>query len=196
MSPADLAQMAHALERLLSAGTSLPGRLPLKDHQERWSAFRRASGGGKRCRPALLLSTHRALGGLRPAAAVQVAAAIELLHTAFVVQDDVIDEDQLRRGAPSLPRAFAARARAPGATAAGARRSGAAAGLRAGGGGVVAPVAAVWPGAAGRGTGLVGVIPGAASRARVTARASGRRPPSARRPGRSSGTCAGCGRPG
>ena len=86
MSTADLTQMEHALERLLSAGTSLPGRLPLKDHQELWSAFRRASVGGKRFRPALLLSTHRALGGLRPAAAVQVAAAIELLHTAFVVQ--------------------------------------------------------------------------------------------------------------
>ena len=85
MSTAELAQVERALERLLSTGTSLPGRLPLEDHHELWSAFRRASGGGKRFRPALLLSTHQALGGHRPAAAVQVAAAIELMHTAFVV---------------------------------------------------------------------------------------------------------------
>ena len=143
MSTADLTQMEHALERLLSAGTSLPGRLPLKDHQELWSAFRRASVGGKRFRPALLLSTHRALGGLRPAAAVQVAAAIELLHTAFVVQDDVIDEDQLRRGAPSLPGEFAARAREQGATAAGARRYGEAAGILAGDLGMLGAVRAI-----------------------------------------------------
>lgn len=143
MSGAELAQVEGALERLLAAGTSLPGWLPLDDHRELWSAFQRASAGGKRFRPALLLSTHRTLGGRRPEAAIQVAAAIELLHTAFVVQDDVIDGDQVRRGASSLPGEFTARARQQGAPADGARRYGEAAGILAGDLGMLGAVRAI-----------------------------------------------------
>lgn len=87
-------------------------------------AFSRAADGGKRFRPGLLLSTHQALGGVREPAAVQVAAALELLHTAFVVQDDVIDGDQVRRGVPSLPGGIAADARRQGCAPAEAQRLG------------------------------------------------------------------------
>ena len=59
--------------------------------------------GGKRIRPALLLMATKAAGG-EPETAVRAAAAIELIHTATLVHDDVIDEADLRRGRPSAPR--------------------------------------------------------------------------------------------
>ncbi len=67
-----------------------------------WEAARRASSGGKKLRPALLMATHRALGGDRTEAAIEVATAFELLHTAFLLHDDVIDGDVVRRGQPNL----------------------------------------------------------------------------------------------
>ena len=67
-----------------------------------WTAARDASAGGKKIRPALVLATHRALHGEDPYAAVQVATAFELLHTAFLLHDDVIDGDLIRRGRPNL----------------------------------------------------------------------------------------------
>jgi geranylgeranyl diphosphate synthase type II len=67
-----------------------------------WEAARTASSGGKKIRPALVVATHRALDGEDPDAAVQVATAFELLHTAFLLHDDVIDGDLVRRGRPNL----------------------------------------------------------------------------------------------
>ena len=59
--------------------------------------------GGKRMRPALALLTAELNG---PAswreAAISLAAAVEMLHTATLVHDDVIDDALLRRGAPTL----------------------------------------------------------------------------------------------
>ncbi len=57
--------------------------------------------GGKRVRPAVaLLSAH--LFGADPGRAVALAAAIEMLHTATLVHDDLIDGSLLRRGLPTL----------------------------------------------------------------------------------------------
>lgn len=67
-----------------------------------WSEILRSVRGGKRFRSAIVLGAHDALGGERPDAAVQVAAAFELLHTAFLVHDDLIDRDTVRRGQPNL----------------------------------------------------------------------------------------------
>jgi octaprenyl-diphosphate synthase len=58
------------------------------------------SSGGKRLRPALLLLTAELCGYTGPRR-VQVAAAIELLHTATLLHDDVVDCSELRRGRPS-----------------------------------------------------------------------------------------------
>lgn len=63
------------------------------------------SRGGKALRPALCLATCEAFGG-DPARALPSAAAIELLHTAFLVHDDVEDESDLRRGGPTLHRRY------------------------------------------------------------------------------------------
>jgi len=55
------------------------------------------SSGGKRVRPAVLLMASR-LGGYTGDRAVVFAAAIEFIHTATLVHDDIIDESELRRG--------------------------------------------------------------------------------------------------
>ena len=61
-----------------------------------------------------------------------VAAAFELLHTAFVIHDDMIDRDIERRGEPNVGGTFQARARARGIDAAEAERVGDAAAVLAG----------------------------------------------------------------
>jgi geranylgeranyl diphosphate synthase type II len=81
-----------------------------------WDAARTSSDGGKRFRPMLVIHTHNQLGGTNYDAAVDVAAAFELLHTAFLVHDDLIDHDLMRRGIPNLAGREADRARAAGAT--------------------------------------------------------------------------------
>lgn len=52
--------------------------------------------GGKRLRPALLLLTAKAVGQLRREHLV-LAAVVEMIHTATLVHDDVLDEAQMRR---------------------------------------------------------------------------------------------------
>jgi octaprenyl-diphosphate synthase len=56
---------------------------------------------GKRLRPALLLLICKAFGRVSPAA-VKAAASVELLHTATLVHDDVVDDSDLRRGLDTL----------------------------------------------------------------------------------------------
>ncbi|SCK46384.1 geranylgeranyl diphosphate synthase, type II [Variovorax sp. HW608] len=56
---------------------------------------------GKSIRPALCMATCKAFGG-DPAHAVASATAIEMLHNAFLVHDDIEDESELRRGLPTL----------------------------------------------------------------------------------------------
>jgi geranylgeranyl pyrophosphate synthase len=59
------------------------------------------SSGGKRIRPLVCLLTGRMLGA-PPDRLLTVAAAIEMLHTATLVHDDLIDGALLRRGMPTL----------------------------------------------------------------------------------------------
>lgn len=64
------------------------------------------SAGGKRVRPLLMAATHRALGAESTRPIHSLAAAFQLIHTASLVHDDVIDHAEMRRGRPSVPRAF------------------------------------------------------------------------------------------
>lgn len=59
------------------------------------------SSGGKRLRPALLLICAR-FGQYDFEKVKPLAAAVELIHTATLVHDDIIDDSPLRRGVPSL----------------------------------------------------------------------------------------------
>lgn len=60
------------------------------------------SAGGKRIRPRLLLLSYLALGGNDLKRAAKPAAAVELMHTASVVHDDINDHGIVRRGRPSV----------------------------------------------------------------------------------------------
>jgi octaprenyl-diphosphate synthase len=57
-------------------------------------------GGGKRMRPALLLLANR-YAGRRREGTIRLAAVVELLHSATLIHDDVIDSADTRRGRPS-----------------------------------------------------------------------------------------------
>jgi octaprenyl-diphosphate synthase len=58
--------------------------------------------GGKRVRPRLLMAAYEAFGGTDFEYAAPVAAAVELVHTASVVHDDINDHGVVRRGRPSV----------------------------------------------------------------------------------------------
>jgi octaprenyl-diphosphate synthase len=57
-------------------------------------------GGGKRIRPALLLLSSK-LFNYQGRGAVRLGAVVEIIHTATLVHDDIIDEAQTRRGRPA-----------------------------------------------------------------------------------------------
>jgi len=86
-----LEQVDAHLEHALASEVPLVKMMATHLHQMR----------GKRIRPALLLllcKAHRCSGQ----APVYAASAIELLHTATLVHDDVIDDSELRRGVETL----------------------------------------------------------------------------------------------
>jgi len=57
-------------------------------------------GGGKRIRPALLLLSSK-LFNYQGRGAIRLGAVVEIIHTATLVHDDIIDEAQIRRGRPA-----------------------------------------------------------------------------------------------
>lgn len=57
-------------------------------------------GGGKRLRPSLLLLSARSLG-YTGAGMIRLGAVVEMVHTATLVHDDIIDAADMRRGRPS-----------------------------------------------------------------------------------------------
>ncbi|NBD29073.1 MAG: geranylgeranyl pyrophosphate synthase [Alphaproteobacteria bacterium] len=64
--------------------------------------------GGARIRPTILLSVATACGDDRPDLSAAAAAALELIHCASLVHDDLpcFDDADIRRGKPSVHRAF------------------------------------------------------------------------------------------
>ena len=67
-----------------------------------WETLERNASGGKRFRPRMVMAAYESLGGTDHDAAAHVGAAFELLHTALIVHDDVIDRDFVRRGGPNV----------------------------------------------------------------------------------------------
>lgn len=59
------------------------------------------SGGGKRLRPVLVLLSGKLFAESTPAL-IRMAAVVEMIHTATLVHDDVIDIAKTRRGRPSV----------------------------------------------------------------------------------------------
>lgn len=87
----ELQRFDAAYDGLLTGETPLIGEIC--DHIRR--------GAGKRFRPTLLLLAAKHDGRVDPAA-VTAAASVELIHTATLLHDDVIDESDVRRGLPSI----------------------------------------------------------------------------------------------
>jgi geranylgeranyl diphosphate synthase type II len=73
-------------------------------------SLRHNTAGGKRFRPRMVLAAYESLGGTDIDVAARVAAAYELLHTALIVHDDVIDRDFVRRGRPNVSGSYRDRA--------------------------------------------------------------------------------------
>ena len=64
--------------------------------------------GGKRIRPTLCYASAAAIGNGEQAASDHLAASLELIHTYSLIHDDLpaMDDDDLRRGKPSLHKAY------------------------------------------------------------------------------------------
>lgn len=96
--PAVVALLPRVEERLRALGRSREPRL------DGW-VREPVESGGKRVRPLLVLTSYVAAGGPaegpRLEQAIDAAVAIELIHTASLVHDDVMDEARERRGQPS-----------------------------------------------------------------------------------------------
>jgi len=67
-----------------------------------WETLESNTVGGKRFRPRMVMTAYEGLGGADFQASAYVGAAFELLHTALIVHDDVIDRDFSRRGGPNV----------------------------------------------------------------------------------------------
>lgn len=59
------------------------------------------SAGGKKLRPSLSVIASKAVGGTSQDA-IKAAAAIELIHTFSLIHDDIMDDDDMRRGKKSV----------------------------------------------------------------------------------------------
>ncbi len=64
------------------------------------------SRGGKRIRGSLVIFSYYASGGKNKKAIINVALAVELMHAYILVIDDIQDLSQIRRGGPTLHKAF------------------------------------------------------------------------------------------
>ncbi len=99
-----LRDIADDTDALLDALLPLPddARAPL------YQAMRHAAiGGGKRLRPLLVTATSQ-LFGVDRAAALRAGCAVEAIHVYSLIHDDLpcMDDDDLRRGKPTVHKAF------------------------------------------------------------------------------------------
>jgi octaprenyl-diphosphate synthase len=84
----DLALVEEEFDRNISDVSSLVSSIARYLHD----------GGGKRVRPALVLLASKLISGEASPSAVRMGAVMEMLHTATLVHDDIIDEARVRRG--------------------------------------------------------------------------------------------------
>ncbi|MFB6135670.1 MAG: geranylfarnesyl diphosphate synthase [Halobacteriaceae archaeon] len=96
--------------------------LPMAEPERLYEASRALLvAGGKRLRPAMLLLVAEALGDVDPDAVdyrafpdrrggtvdvMAAAVSIEVIHSFTLIHDDIMDDDDMRRGVPSIHRAY------------------------------------------------------------------------------------------
>ena len=90
----DLEAAAAKLSRLLDSNEAIIGEI----------CHYLVDAGGKRLRPLFILLVYRACGGTsrKVEDAIDAAVALELIHSATLLHDDIIDGGLLRRGKPSV----------------------------------------------------------------------------------------------
>lgn len=98
------ARLPAVHDALVAHVRTASGELPVAgpDYARLWATLGDQFPGGKNMRPALTLAAYAGLGGEDADAVVPVAAAMEMLHTAMLVHDDILDHDEVRRGRPNL----------------------------------------------------------------------------------------------
>jgi octaprenyl-diphosphate synthase len=100
--------MEQCSEYLSKIDDALKRELDLYSWSEFYAPLRYACDGGKRIRPLILVLAAESikLGRVNSSKVSEdtfmAASAIELLHTESVIHDDIIDEENLRRGKPSF----------------------------------------------------------------------------------------------
>ena len=94
-------QVDVVLERFFSLAKTRAAPFGPK-YVELWESLEANTRGGKRFRPRMVMAAYQALGGTDLDAAACIGAAFELLHTALIVHDDVIDNDFTRREVPNI----------------------------------------------------------------------------------------------
>ena len=89
----DLEAVEAKLSRLLDSNEAIIGEI----------CHYLVDAGGKRLRPLFILLVYRACGGVSAKVedAIDAAVALELIHSATLLHDDIIDGGRLRRGQPS-----------------------------------------------------------------------------------------------
>lgn len=109
-------QLEHYLQHVeyalrdFFAASKLRGQALTPRFARLWESLEATTDGGKRFRPRLVFTASQGLGGADLLTAAAVGAAFELLHTALIVHDDVIDRDFVRRGRPNLAGKYLAQA--------------------------------------------------------------------------------------
>jgi geranylgeranyl diphosphate synthase type II len=101
VSIARQAQVDVVLERFFSLAKNRAAAFGVQ-YEQLWRILESNTIGGKRFRPRMVIAAYESLGGTDLEAAAYVGAAFELLHTALIVHDDVIDHDFMRRGVANI----------------------------------------------------------------------------------------------
>ena len=93
----------HVLGPLKEELEAVTGRITLAlDHPIAHTVLYLIAAGGKRLRPALVLLAGGSDRTSARTALVEAAAAVELIHTATLIHDDIIDQSPLRRSQPTF----------------------------------------------------------------------------------------------
>jgi geranylgeranyl diphosphate synthase type II len=96
-----LAQVDAVLDRFFSLAKNRATGFG-REYVKLWETLESNTAGGKKFRPRMVMTAYEGFGGADQEAAANVGAAFELLHTALIVHDDVIDRDFSRRGGPNV----------------------------------------------------------------------------------------------
>jgi geranylgeranyl diphosphate synthase type I len=122
MDPDERDRVERAIEvRRVAVNEAISERLPIKEPERLYEASRYLlDAGGKRLRPAILLLTAEAIQDVEPTSepydafpadphpidVMAAAVSIEVIQSFTLIHDDIMDDDDLRRGVPAVHREY------------------------------------------------------------------------------------------